>query len=120
MLPISCELSPSRFSRFAVSWMVSRISPMPAMVSRTAVAPRCANSTDLRATSLDSEALADTCSIDAAMSWMDAVDFMISAFCLSLATLSWMARVRLACDESATRSAVWLMRATIWRSASMA
>jgi hypothetical protein len=46
MLPISCELSPSRLMRLLVSWMVSRIAFMPSMVRRTASPPLCAMSTE--------------------------------------------------------------------------
>jgi len=38
VLPISCELSPSRLMRLLVSWMVSRIAFMPSIVRRTALA----------------------------------------------------------------------------------
>jgi hypothetical protein len=68
MLPISCELSPSRLMRFEVSWIVSRIAFMPSIVRRTASPPLCATSTECRATSLARSALPDTSSMDAAIS----------------------------------------------------
>jgi hypothetical protein len=45
MLPISCELSPSRLIRLLVSWMVSRMAFMPSMVRRTASPPLWATPT---------------------------------------------------------------------------
>ena len=63
MLPISCELSPSRLMRLLVSWMVSRMAFMPSMVRRTASPPLCAMSTECRATSDERSALPDTSSV---------------------------------------------------------
>jgi hypothetical protein len=73
MLPISCELSPSRLMRLLVSWMVSRIVFMPSIVRRTASPPLCAMSTEWRATSEQRSAFPETSSIEAAMSAIDSL-----------------------------------------------
>ncbi len=76
--------------------------------------------TERLATSLDSAASEETRSMDAAMSWMVDAARMISAFCRSLPTLTCTALVREVWADSATASAVLSMRATRWRSASIA
>ena len=58
--PISCEDSPRRLIRFEVSWICSRISPMPVIEFDTASWPFCAADSDWRATLTDFDALADT------------------------------------------------------------
>src|SRR5450432_3956303 len=64
MLPISCELSPSRLMRLLVSWMVSRIAFIPSMVRRTASPPLCAISTECLATSEQRSEFPETSSIE--------------------------------------------------------
>ena len=96
MLPISCELSPSRLMRLDVSWIVSRIVFMPSMVRRTASPPLCATSTECRATSDERSALPETSSIELAMDTMDSVAALIS--------LRWLSAARAMFSPTAARN----------------
>ena len=120
MLPISCELSPSRLMRFDVSWIVSRIVFMPAIVRRTASPPLCAISTEWRATSEQRSALPETSSIDVAIR---AIDSDAAAACLAWVSAErtrWRDVPSVCLAAASTRIDELLMVATRPRSASIA
>ncbi|MOA22988.1 hypothetical protein D3C78_1435860 [compost metagenome] len=119
MSPISWDDSPRRLIRLEVSWICSRMLSMPAMVFCTTSLPLLAMATERSATAVDSAALADTWSIDTAISLIAAEAPAISwawcseasARCMAVAWVSWAA--------PATCTAVWLMVSTRSRSWSM-
>ncbi|MNE54682.1 hypothetical protein D3C80_1494830 [compost metagenome] len=119
MSPISWDDSPRRLIRFEVSWICSRMLSMPVMVLCTTSLPLLAMATERSATAEDSEAFADTWSMDTAISLIAAEAPAISwawcseasARCMAVAWVSWAA--------PATCTAVWLMVSTRSRSWSM-
>ena len=116
--PISCDDSPSRLIRLAVSWICSRISFMPAIWLYTARCPRSAASSELRATLADSPALREASLICAAIFSTFSPVFLISRDCCSEADSSRVAMSRAAVEAVLTCSAVLLMRPTRPRSSS--
>ena len=106
--PISCDDSPRRLMRLAVSWIWSRMRFMPPMLACTACRPDSAAWADWRATSDEVWACTDTCWMRCAMSSTDWPVSRISRNCsvevasssmevFSTAAVVWVTRSALVC-----------------------
>ena len=118
--PISCEDSPSRLIRLAVSWIWSRMPFMPEIAFCTACWPFSAAASDALATSADWVALLETSLMVFAIPRTWALVLLISCDCLSLAASICTV---VCCAESeavVTWSAAVVMRLTSVRNSSIA
>jgi hypothetical protein len=105
--PISCELSPRRFTRLEVSWIWPRMSFMPLIAFCTACAPFSATFSEVCATLAESLALFDTLVICCAICTADWPVPWILAACVCAALSS--------CAEICCASAVAVV--TCWAAA---